>query len=168
MNFFINCQTIAEIKALYRELARKHHPDLGGNTATMQILNNEYEAALKAGHGQTTVGDDGKEHTYRYNEDSEKEVMEFIYNFLSKDLPLEATLIGTWVWVTGDTKPHKEVLKELKCRWHSQRGCWYFRPSTQKHYRPSGGSLEELAQKYGATDVSKFRKRSNGNKRIAS
>jgi hypothetical protein len=168
MNFFINCQTVAEVKAQYRKLAREHHPDLGGDTATMQNINAQYEAALKRCEGQTSTDSKGVEHTYRYKESVEREVMEFIHNFLSKDLPLQADLIGTWVWITGDTKPHKEVLKELKCRWHSQRACWYFHPSGSRSWG-GGGSLEELAEKYGHSDVSKFKKkRSSGHKQVKS
>jgi curved DNA-binding protein CbpA len=30
MNFFKNCETVQEIKSLFRELAFKYHPDHGG------------------------------------------------------------------------------------------------------------------------------------------
>ena len=31
MKYFINVNTLAELKAQYRRLAMKHHPDRGGN-----------------------------------------------------------------------------------------------------------------------------------------
>jgi hypothetical protein len=43
----VEAKTIEELKALYRKLAFTHHPDLGGNTTTMQEINAEYEYRLK-------------------------------------------------------------------------------------------------------------------------
>ena len=37
----------AEIKSIFRELARKYHPDQGGNTAAMQALN-EFTERMQA------------------------------------------------------------------------------------------------------------------------
>lgn len=155
--YFTNCQTVEEIKAEYKKLARKHHPDLGGDTATMQAINNAYERALKGCNGQKSTDSTGKEHVYKYNAEMEKELVDFIYAFNSKDLPLNADLIGVWVWITGDTKPHKETLKELNCRWHAKRACWYFRPESYKGGFSSDGSLEELAAKYGCANVKNYK-----------
>ena len=45
-NFFENCRTLDELKSEYRRLARIHHPDVGGDVATMQEINRQYEAAF--------------------------------------------------------------------------------------------------------------------------
>ncbi len=46
-NFFIDCGTIEEVKNRYRDFAKKYHPDLGGDTATMQFINAEYSDAMR-------------------------------------------------------------------------------------------------------------------------
>ena len=51
--------TVEQIKIKYKQLAMKHHPDLGGDLETMKILNNAYEEALKRCNGQTTKDDQG-------------------------------------------------------------------------------------------------------------
>lgn len=33
--YFVNCKTLDELKKVYKHLAQKHHPDVGGGTATM-------------------------------------------------------------------------------------------------------------------------------------
>jgi DnaJ-class molecular chaperone len=43
-NYFSKCSTVEEVKSLYRTLAKQHHPDLGGDTATMQEINSQYHA----------------------------------------------------------------------------------------------------------------------------
>lgn len=44
MNYFDNCNTPSERKKRYRELAKKHHPDVGGNAKTMQEINKQYDS----------------------------------------------------------------------------------------------------------------------------
>jgi hypothetical protein len=148
--YFSHCKTVEEIKSEYRRLAMLHHPDRGGSTATMQAINAEYTAALKACHGQTSVGSDGKEHTYKYNEQTEREVMDALSKILHIKMDADVYLIGLWIWIQGDTKPVKESLKELGCMWHSERKCWYWRPKELKNWGHSKGDLSYLAYKYGA------------------
>ena len=44
MKYFTNCTTLDELKKEFRRLCMKHHPDRGGDTATMAAINAEYEA----------------------------------------------------------------------------------------------------------------------------
>ena len=43
MKHFENITTIEEAKKLYRELAKQHHPDKGGDVEIMKQVNNEYD-----------------------------------------------------------------------------------------------------------------------------
>ncbi len=44
---FKNCVTKADVKKVYREKAKKHHPDVGGDPEVFMVLNTQYERALK-------------------------------------------------------------------------------------------------------------------------
>lgn len=148
--YFTDCKTVEQVKAHYRKLAMENHPDRGGDTATMQEINAQYTKALKSLDGQQTTGDDGREHTYRYNEQTEREVIDALASILRVKMNADVALIGTWIWVVGDTKPVKDELKALGCIWHSKRVCWYWRPTEAKAYRRSRGDLADLAARYGA------------------
>ena len=140
--------TVADLKAAYRKLAMANHPDRGGDTESMKALNNEYQDCLKALDG---TQDD--KYTYRYNDKDEVELMAKIYELLSLNMvDVTINLIGKWIWITGDTKAHKDGLKELKCRWHGKRKCWYWKDFSKKSRYNKKGSLKNLADKYGCVN----------------
>lgn len=47
-DWFAGCKTAPEIAARYRELARTHHPDQGGDADTMAAINAAHDRAKKA------------------------------------------------------------------------------------------------------------------------
>lgn len=52
-NYFAHCADLSDLKREYLRLVMIHHPDVGGDTATMQAINVEYEIrfeALKSAH----------------------------------------------------------------------------------------------------------------------
>lgn len=56
MKYFANCTTLESLKHEYRRLCMIHHPDRGGDTATMAAINEEYDAvfpALKLAYNRT-------------------------------------------------------------------------------------------------------------------
>ena len=44
-------------------------------------------------------------------------------------LGLEIEICGSWIWVGGDTRPHKDVLKLAGYKWAPVKKLWHFRPS---------------------------------------
>ena len=148
--YFNHCTTPEEVKSLYRSLAFQHHPDHGGDTRTMQDINAAYHEALQRLNGHTHT-DGEKEFTYRYEYEREQAIIEKINELLKLKMDdVEIWLIGLWVWIVGDTRPHKEALKALKCTWHSKRKCWYWKPYDERAFY-SRQSLGALASLYGAT-----------------
>lgn len=156
--YFENLNTVTEIKKAYRILASANHPDKGGNTATMQEINAQYHEALQNIDGTVTKDKTGKSHTYHYNHATEEEIADKINELLALNLTgIEIALIGTWIWITGDTKPVKEELKGAKCKWHSKRKCWFFSTQKKRRYN-SKASLNDLAESYGSKVFTKTQK----------
>lgn len=155
--YFAGCTSVEEIKKHYRELAREHHPDIGGDTATMQAINSQYESALLRQDGTESKGSDGKTHKYYYKADVERAVRDAFIASLkaakAKNVSVESAIIGTWVWVKGDTKPIKDDLKDAGFRWQGHRKAWSFCTTKRRRkHRPSTASLGGLAAQYGCAD----------------
>ena len=151
-SYFAGCETTAEIKSTYRKLAMQHHPDRGGSTAVMQEINRQYEAILSCKHGAAEMGADGQAHTYYYNPEHERAVMAKLDELLRMRLPgCEIWLIGKWLWVKGETKPVKDLLKSAGLRWHNERVAWYWKPYTTRTHYNAAVSFDDMADYYGAS-----------------
>ncbi|WP_135230714.1 J domain-containing protein [Deinococcus fonticola] len=153
MNYFQNITDAAELKNLYRQLCKTHHPDKGGSTEQMQDINNQYEAAMKrliSGKSETEYGE-GKWYKTRDEEEAvEKAVQEAIQKIAHLD-GLDIEIIGAWVWVSGDTKNHKDTLKDAGYWWMHNRKMWAFKGKESKGRGKT--SMEELRDKYGSEKV---------------
>jgi len=149
MTWFNSNLTSETIKGRYRELAKEHHPDLGGDTATMQAINAAYLQALQRCDGQDSHGSDGKIHTYRYNEERESRIMDKIRELLGLKMEgVDVYLIGLWIWVMGSTREHKDALKALGMKWSPRRTAWSWKPYKGRTRR-SRASLGTIAARYG-------------------
>lgn len=123
---------LSEIKRQYHGLAIKYHPDRGGDEETMKEINAEYDYLLKGYIDETDF--------------------KGIVNNLMKFNDLEVTLIGTWVWVKGNTFNIKEELKALGFLWSKSNKQWYKAPQNTKKRKVRKTSTEdEKKAKYGYT-----------------
>ena len=64
---------------------------------------------------------------------------------------LRIEVCGLWVWVSGDTRTHKESLKAAGYYWASKKFMWYFRPAESAGGR--GLPMETIREKYGSQTV---------------
>lgn len=145
MNYFKTCSTIEEVKKLYKNLAKENHPDVGGSVEVMQIINNEYHkicVLIAKGGGLT----DSEAEAEILASQLYKEAIEKISHL--NNIVIE--LVGAWIWVTGETKQYKEILKEAKFMFASKKIAWYFRTAEHKVRSNKNYSLDEIKTKYGS------------------
>lgn len=146
MEYFMNCKTLDELKAEYRRLAMKHHPDRGGDTATMQAINSEYEARfeiLKKQHNETRDA-------VHQTEEAPQDFIDIINALLKLD-GLNVELCGCWLWISGDTRKHKEALKAAGCKWSPNKSMWYWRPVYgSSPWHRGKKSIDQIRARYGS------------------
>lgn len=144
MKYFLNASTVETVKMMYRKLALENHPDRGGDTATMAEINRQYEDALKRLDGTESDG-----RTYRYDAAKESEIMDVIRALLA--IPgIDVDLVGRWLWISGETRPVKDQLKALGCRWSPDKSLWYWRSADSKRPWKGTGNFEDICNTYGA------------------
>ena len=157
--YFADTVGVEQIKARYRELAFKHHPDRGGDVKTMQAINRQYHERLKSFDSSTSRGSDGADHTYYYNEERESAVADKLAEVIGRNLPgIRIMLVGTWLWIGGDTKPVKTQLKELGFKWHNERTLWFWNTGSYRRGK-SNADFSAIALKYGYKEFSSEEKK---------
>ncbi len=139
-NWFKDCATLDALKAEYKRLAKQYHPDMGGDTATMQAINAAYEAAFNRMSGNATNGTDTTETATDFIN---------IISALMKIKGIVCEQCGSWLWISGDTKPVKDELKAAGCRWSPKKQMWYWKPAGS-YCRGRNASMEYIRTKYGS------------------
>ena len=154
--FFENCKNLDELKKAYKAAAMKHHPDMGGDTATMQQINAEYEArfeVLKRSQNEQAAADTtGRTQA---TTESAADFIAIIAALLRLD-GITVELCGRWLWIGGDTKKHKDTLKAAGCRWSSTKKLWSWHFAEDgSHWHRSRYSMDQIRNKYGSATFSR-------------
>ena len=143
-------KTCEELKKQYRALAMKHHPDCGGDTETMKAVNNEYDKLWpKLKNIHTTK--DGEEYT-RENHEAPQAFREVI-DALVRMEGIAIEVIGSFVWVSGNTKIYKDAIKGMGFRWHAKKTMWYLAPDGYRKRSKKNFSMDEIRDMYGSEEV---------------
>ena len=155
--YFETCLNIEELKREYKKLALQFHPDRpSGDLEQMKIINNLYEFyfnRLKNIHENIKTGENTTSKTE--SKETAYEFMEIINQLINFE-GIEIKVIGTWIWVTGNTKPIKDTLKSLHFFYNGKRDItlWQRKPleDVEKH-RYSKESTEQIEKKYGCEKI---------------
>ena len=145
-NYFAHCADLSDLKREYHRLVMIHHPDVGGDTATMQAINAEYEIRFEALKSEHNAANDADHQTT----EMPNEFIEIITALLHLS-GLRVELCGSWIWITGETLTHKDKLKSLGCRWSPKKVAWSWHHAepNARFYR-GRRTMNEIRQKYGS------------------
>ena len=145
---FQNVEGINEAKKIYKQLAKKLHPDVGGDEESFKLLNAIYTDLI--------------EHKIYFSNDFKIDVeLEKIISLILHFENITIELVGSWIWVSGDTKEIKDKLKELGFKWAMKKKMWFY--GEMKGRNPNEKSMEEIKSKYGSETL-----KTNDKKKIAS
>ncbi len=135
---FENITGINEAKKLYKQLAKKLHPDVGGSNEEFKILNNVYNDLI--------------EHKIFFSSESKFDIeLEKVISQILHYENIIIEVIGSWIWISGDTRAIKDKLKDLTFKWASKKKKWYY--GEMKGRNPKQKSMAEIKSKYGCETV---------------
>jgi len=144
--YFRDCRTLQEVKQVYKKLTLLHNPDRGGDTATMQEINLQYEAIIKDPFFSFSVQqEDVKESFIKF-----PEIINLIISF-----NVEIETCGHWVWVGGKTIQYKDKLSEFGFRFSGDKKRWYWRPVEFRSHNRDPLPIEMIRKLHGSDVVNK-------------
>ena len=85
-------------------------------------------------------------------EELEKALAEKIEAFKKLD-GVTAELVGSWIWLAGETKKHAPELKKMGCKWAPKKLKWSFHFGPSYYKKGKERDYEEIKAKYGATSL---------------
>ena len=164
-NWFTGITTLQALKIRYKELAKAYHPDLNPDAGdeAMQQINAQYDALADR---LSKVSADGcteaTEQEQRTAQDVAAAYRDIIVRIINLE-GLEIELCGSWLWVSGNTRTHKDALKAAGFWWSSKKSMWYWRPAEEgtRHNRRSH-SMQYIRERYGSALIV-----GNGTQRLA-
>jgi len=135
--------TPESVKQAYRKACSIYHPDRNpAGLEMMKMVNQAYEA-LKEESGQAQAAGEASDYGSEISESLSKII----------HLGLDIEVCGSWVWLHGDTKPHKELLKEAGFMWAPKKALWYYRPADYKSKARGNFSMDDIRLRHGREKV---------------
>ena len=135
---FRGIEGINEAKKIYKQLAKKLHPDVGGSDELFKMLNSIYTNILENGIYFSNE--------FKFDLEIEKIISQILHY---ENLIIE--VVGSWIWLSGETKEIKDKLKELNFKWASKKKMWFY--GEMEGRNPNEKSMEDIKSKYGCETV---------------
>lgn len=120
ITYLTGVSTIEELKKMYKQLAKKFHPDLNldkDTTKDMVAINNEYDYLFTR-----LFSDKDKKAGHSVN-DNFRSIVDILMQDKFSAITIE--IVGSWIWLSGSTFNVKDEIKELNFKWSKNNKKWY-------------------------------------------
>lgn len=140
--------TLQAIKSKFYRLAMLHHPDRDSKNdiELMKKLNLAYEL-LRKNHVKISENMEKDFDAYHIKYDISEDILKKAIKIQKLSSYIDVYIAGAWIWISGDTKPIKEALKQENCRFAPKKKAWYF--AGCRSFSRGKYSLNEIYTKYG-------------------
>ena len=149
--YFANCTTIEDVKSTFKVLAKQLHPDCGGSSEEFKSMMGEYQTTFES---LKNVHSDSEGRTYDTKETSE--TPEQFANIINKIIFFDGVVIeviGSWLWLSGNTYPYKDQIKAAGFHYSKSKKAWYYNGKTEKTYSRGRYTMTKLREKWGSETV---------------
>ena len=152
MKYFNNCKTAEDVKKTFKDLAKKLHPDCCGSAEEFKRMMQEYEEAFNRLKNTHTSS---KGETYTSSKATTETAQEFadrIINIIHLE-GIKIEIIGTWIWVSGDTYPHRVILRESGYEWSKSKKAWYHAGVKLEGKKRGHYNMAQLRNMFGSEEI---------------
>lgn len=152
MKYFKNAECIEDVKKMFKEYVKELHPDNGGDAEAFKDMMSEYNDAFNR-YKDIHRNVDGE--TYEREEKS-TETPEQFADIINKVVWMEGVtieIIGSWVWLSGNTMQYKDDIRSAGFFWSKSKKAWYYTGESKKSKRRGRYSMNKLREKWGTTEV---------------
>ena len=149
-DYFEGVNTLEGLRAAYKDLLKKNHPDNGGDVAAMQEINAQYDKK-RADLKNAAPAADIK--TAKWSDIEDEKIREALAKIITLE-GINIEIVGSWIWVDGATFPHKEELKAAGFTWSRARKKWHFAPYDRtRFYKGKKKDFDTIRRTYGSEKV---------------
>lgn len=150
--YFNSCKTAEEVKATFKELAKKLHPDNGGNAEAFKTMMSEYTEAWKR-YKNVHKTAEGETYEKETATDEEGKIYSDIILACMNFTDVKIEIIGSWIWLSGNTKLFANEIKELGFFWSKNKKAWYYNGSEKKSRRRGRYNMDQLRNMWDTEEV---------------
>lgn len=151
LKYFSGTNELSNLKAEFKKLMLLWHPDKNREIDTTEICKLiilEYDYILK---NRSFVNAKNEAETINYEaEILLRETYVNVINMLIKLDNIRIELVGTWLWISGNTFENKEQIKAAGCLFSGSKKLWYYRDGEYKGWNKNPMTFDSIKQKYGS------------------
>lgn len=149
--YFTGCRTQEELKKRYRELCKALHPDNGGDAEAFKAMQAEFIEAGKTEAWHTFTNSNGEQ----YHRDATETAEEFasIINALAALEGVQLEICGSWLWISGNTYPYRETIKNTGAKFSRNKTAWYFHKEPFRKRSKKTLSMDDIRAMFGAESI---------------
>jgi curved DNA-binding protein CbpA len=160
--YFKDCKCTEDVKEAYRKYAKALHPDNGGDAEEFKRMQAAYTAAFerfKYTHRKADRNTAGNDHAddhsanEHYKESYTAEAFAKVIDSIIGLDGVEIEIVGSWIWLSGNTYPYREQIKEAGFFWSSKHKKWYYSGDRRKSKKHSKLSFDEVRALHGSHEI---------------
>lgn len=153
--YFKDITTLEELRKQYKNLLKEYHPDnVNGSEEITKAINLQYELLfieLKNSNYKEKESETSYNNMkYDFTEDTK--LREILNNIITLT-GINIEIIGSWIWVDGNTYQHKAYLNDMGFKWAGEKKKWYFHTEAFRKKSKKKLTIEEIRDYYGGMNV---------------
>ena len=141
-------KTETGLKTAYRKACLKHHPDKGGDVEIMKLVNAAYQFLKNCSTWWT-----GEQARKAKRTTPLTETMQALIDKLKTLQGIKLEIIGSWLWVSGQTYSYKKALKDLKMKFSGNKKAWYYHEDSYRKHSKKKFSMADIRNLHGAEEL---------------